>query len=128
MASRLIFLVLFFFIIPLAVLTDDNILVFDKSNNQAQIIILDKITSKKTNHSLNVGKIKIINDLRIKITKCVIDNKTGSSDIYAFLQVQDQTKANKDIVYIYNGWMINKYPSVNPFEHANYDLWIENCY
>ena len=93
-----------------------------------KIIILDKITSKKTNHSLNIGKIKIINDLRIKITKCVIDNKTGSSDIYAFLQVQDQTKANKDIVYIYNGWMINKYPSVNPFEHANYDLWIENCY
>ena len=128
MASRLIFLVLFFFIIPLPALTDDNILVYDKSNNQAQIIILDKITSKKTNHSLNIGKIKIINDLRIKITKCVIDNKTGSSDIYAFLQVQDQTKANKDIVYIYNGWMINKYPSVNPFEHANYDLWIENCY
>ena len=128
MASRLIFLVLFFFIIPLSVLTDDKILVYDKSNNQAQIIILDKITSKKTNHSLNIGKIKIINNLRIKITKCVIDNKTGSSDIYAFLQVQDQTKANKDIVYIYNGWMINKYPSVNPFEHANYDLWIENCY
>ena len=128
MASRLIFLFLFFFIIPLSALTDDNILVYDKSNNQAQIIILDKITSKKTNHSLNIGKIKIINDLRIKITKCVIDNKTGSSDIYAFLQVQDQTKANKDIVYIYNGWMINKYPSVNPFEHANYDLWIENCY
>lgn len=128
MASRLIFLVLFFFIIPLSALTDDNILVYDKSNNLAQIIILDKITSKKTNHSLNIGKIKIINDLRIKITKCVIDNKTGSSDIYAFLQVQDQTKANKDIVYIYNGWMINKYPSVNPFEHANYDLWIENCY
>jgi len=128
MASRLIFLVLFLFIIPLSALTDDNILVYDKSNNQAQIIILDKITSKKTNHSLNIGKIKIINDLRIKITKCVIDNKTGSSDIYAFLQVQDQTKANKDIVYIYNGWMINKYPSVNPFEHANYDLWIENCY
>jgi len=128
MASRLIFLVLFFFIIPLSALTDDNILVYDKSNNQAQIIILDKITSKKTNHSLNIGKIKIINDLRIKITKCVIDNKTGSSDIYAFLQVQDQTKANKDIVYIYNGWMVNKYTSVNPFEHANYDLWIENCY
>ena len=128
MASRLIFLVLFFFIIPLSALTADNILVYDKSNNQAQIIILDKITSKKTNHSLNIGKIKIINDLRIKITKCVIDNKTGSFDIYAFLQVQDQTKANKDIVYIYNGWMINKYPSVNPFEHANYDLWIENCY
>ena len=128
MASRLIFLVLFFFTIPLSALTADNILVYDKSNNQAQIIILDKITSKKTNHSLNIGKIKIINDLRIKITKCVIDNKTGSSDIYAFLQVQDQTKANKDIVYIYNGWMINKYPSVNPFEHANYDLWIENCY
>jgi len=128
MASRLIFLVLFLFIIPLSALTDDNILVYDKSNNQAQIIILDKITSKKTNHSLNIGKIKIINDLRIKITKCLIDNKTGSSDIYAFLQVQDQTKANKDIVYIYNGWMINKYPSVNPFEHANYDLWIENCY
>ena len=58
MASRLIFLVLFFFIIPLSALTDDNILVYDKSNNQAQIIILDKITSKKTNHSLNIEKLK----------------------------------------------------------------------
>lgn len=46
MASRLIFLVLFFFIIPLSALTDDNILVYDKSNNQAQIIILDKIDRK----------------------------------------------------------------------------------
>ena len=128
MVTRLIFLVLLFLLIPLFSQSDENILVFDKPNNKAKIVILDKITSKKIDHLVGIRKISIISNLKIQVAKCVIDNKTGSSDIYAFLQVQDQKNKNKDSVYIYNGWIVNKYPSVNPFEHSNYDLWIEDCY
>ena len=128
MVTRLIFLVLFFLLIPLFSNSDENILVFDKPSNKAKIMILDKITSKKIDHLVSIGKISIINNFKVQIIKCIIDNKTGSSDIYAFLQVQDQKNTNKDAVYIYNGWIVNKYPSVNPFEHSNYDLWIEDCY
>ena len=90
MVTRLIFLVLFFLLIPLFSHSDENILVFDKPTNKVKIMILDKITSKKIDHLVSIGKISIINNFKVKIVKCIIDNKTGSSDIYAFLQVQDQ--------------------------------------
>jgi hypothetical protein len=51
-------------------------------------------------------------------------------EVLAYVQIQDDLKntKNKDKVFLYNGWMIANHPSLNSFEHANYDVWVKNCY
>ena len=62
--------------------------------------------------------------------RCVLNNNKGYLEVLAYVQIQDDLKniKNKDKVFLYNGWMIANHPSLNSFEHANYDVWVKNCY
>ena len=127
MATRfLIFLVYFFFL--QSAIASKNINNFEDKYQKAKIIILNKITSKKTKHILFIDKIKKIHNFKILLKKCFSENLNSSKDLFAYLQVQDSLSKHKNSVYIFNGWMVKNYPYLNPFEHDSYDLWIDNCY
>ena len=130
MASRAIvfFLILFISSNLLADTSSENIKVFESNKSKAQVVVLDKITSKKTTHSLNIDINYPLQSLEILVKRCILDNSEGSLNVLAYVQVQDSVqKKNKDKVFLFNGWMMSKYPSINPFEHANFDIWILNC-
>ena len=38
------------------------------------------------------------------------------------------TLINKDDVFVYNGWMFSSSPSITPFDHPVYDIWLVSCY
>ena len=101
--------------------------ILNSNANTANIVILDKITSKKNTHSIQINKKYRFYSLDVLVKRCVLDNTDGSLKTSAFVQIQDSNTKNKDQVYIYNSWMISGYPSINPMEHASYDLWIESC-
>ena len=130
MASRAIvfFLILFISSNLLANTSSENIKVFESNKSKAQVVVLDKITSKKTTHSLNIDTNYPLQSLEILVKRCILDNSEGSLNVLAYVQVQDSVqKKNKDKVFLFNGWMMSKYPSINPFEHPNFDIWILNC-
>jgi len=130
MASRAIvfFLILFISSNLLANTSSENIKVFESNKSKAQVVVLDKITSKKTTHNLNIDTNYLLQSLEILVKRCILDNSEGSLNVLAYVQVQDSVqKKNKDKVFLFNGWMMSKYPSINPFEHSNFDIWILNC-
>ena len=43
-------------------------------------------------------------------------------------QVSDLTNKNKDDVFVFNGWMFSSSPSITPFDHPVYDIWLVSCY
>ena len=49
-------------------------------------------------------------------------------EIIAYIQVIDQSITNNDEVYVFNGWMFSSSPSINPFDHPVYDVWLTGCY
>ena len=92
------------------------------------IKILDKISSKNTLLKLQNGKIKKFKDLEIKSIKCKNSEFDDNPEITAYIQVRDLTNKNNDEVFVFNGWMFSSSPSIEPFDHPVYDVWLVSCY
>ena len=108
---------------------------FFNSNSQTNlegtftdIKILDKISSKNTLLKLKNGELIKFKDLSIKSLKCKNSEFDDNPEITAYLQVKDLTSKNKDEVFIFNGWTFSSGPTINPFDHPVYDIWLTDCY
>ena len=96
--------------------------------NYTDIKILDKISSKNELIKLNNKEEFFYKDLSIKSMKCVNSEFDDNPEITAYLQVKDLTNNDKDDVYVFNGWMFSSSPSIAPFDHPVYDIWLIRCY
>ena len=117
----LIFLLFFFTLINLCFSND-------LEGNYTHIKVLDKISSKNTLIKLKIGELKKYKDLSIKSIKCKNSEFDDNPEITAYIQVKDLTNKNKDDVFVYNGWMFSSSPSIVPFDHPVYDIWLVGCY
>ncbi len=91
------------------------------------IKILDKISSKNDRIKLQNNNEIIFKDLSIKSLKCSNSEFDDNPEIKAYIQVKDLTNTNKDNVFVFNGWMFSSSPSIKPFDHAVYDIWLIGC-
>ncbi len=92
------------------------------------IKILDKISSKNTLVKIKNGDIIKFKDLSIKSLKCKNSEFDDNPEITAYIQVRDLTNKNNDEVFVFNGWMFSSSPSITPFDHPVYDVWLVRCY
>ena len=92
------------------------------------IKVLDKISSKNTLINLKNGDEVKHKDLLIKSMKCKNSEFDDDPEITAYLQVKDLTNKNRDDVFVFNGWMFSSSPSIAPFDHPVYDIWLVKCY
>jgi len=92
------------------------------------IKILDKISSKNTLVKLKNGESKQFNNLLIKSLKCKNSEFDDNPEITAYLQVRDLADKNNNEVFIFNDWMFSSSPSITPFDHPVYDVWLVACY
>ena len=90
--------------------------------------ILDKISSKNTLLKLENGKLIKFKDLEIKSIKCKNSEFDDNPEITAYIQVRDLTNKDNDEVFVFNGWMFSSSPSIEPFDHPVYDVWLISCY
>ena len=95
---------------------------------KTDIKILDKISSKNELVSLTNTEELIYKDLAIKSMKCTNSELDDNPEIKAYIQVRDLTKNDNDKVYVFNGWMFSSSPSIAPFDHPVYDIWLADCY
>ena len=104
---------------------------FAKNNTEGaftDLKILDKISSKNTLIQLKNGELVKFKDLSIKSFKCKNSEFDDNPEITAYIQVKDLTDQNNDEVFVFNGWMFSSSPSITPFDHPVYDVWLVNCY
>ena len=92
-----------------------------------KIKILDKISSKNVSLELINGENFKYNDLQIKSIKCKHSEFDDDPEIIAYVQVKDLRNKKNDEVYVFNGWMFSSSPSINPFDHPVYDIWLTGC-
>ena len=112
-------------------------LFLDKSNskdNQSfsgkflEIKILDKVSSKTSTVELKIGKEIEFKNLLIKSLKCENSKFDDNPEITAYIQVIDKTNTNNDEVFVFNGWAFSSSPSLKPFDHPVYDIWLMDCF
>ena len=90
--------------------------------------VLDKISSKNDTVKLKNNEEFFFKDLSIKSIKCSNSEFDDNPEIKAYIQVKDTKNENKDNVFVFNGWMFSSSPSIKPFDHAVYDIWLIDCY
>ena len=93
-----------------------------------EIKILDKISSKNTSLKLKNGQLLKFKDLSIQSLKCKNSEFDDNPEITAYIQVRDLSNQNNDEVFVFNGWMFSSSPSIAPFDHPIYDVWLVKCY
>ena len=96
--------------------------------NNTDIKILDKISSKNELIKLDNNKEYIYKDLAIKSIKCKDSKFDDNPEVKAYIQVRDLTKKDRNNVFVFNGWMFSSSPSIAPFDHPVYDIWLVGCY
>ena len=104
---------------------------YSKMNSEGKntdIKILDKISSKNELIKLNNGEEFLYKDLSIKSMKCSNSEFDDNPEITAYIQVRDLSSNDRDDVFVFNGWMFSSSPSIAPFDHPVYDIWLVNCY
>ena len=96
--------------------------------NNTDIKILDKISSKNELIKLVNNEEFIYKDLAIKSIKCTDSKFDDNPEVKAYIQVRDLTKKDRNNVFVFNGWMFSSSPSIAPFDHPVYDIWLVGCY
>ena len=112
-------------------------LFLDKSNSEdnqsfsgkfLEIKILDKVSSKTSTVELKIGEEIEFKNLLIKSLKCENSKFDDSPEITAYIQVIDKTNTSNDEVFVFNGWAFSSSPSLKPFDHPVYDIWLMSCF
>ena len=117
------FLLIFFYFISNSISSDKD----ENIKKYTKIKILDKISSKNISVKLINGENFKYSDLQIKSIKCKHSEFDDDPEIIAYVQVRDLSNKKNDKVYVFNGWMFSSSPSINPFDHPVYDIWLIGC-
>ena len=123
--SFLKFIIIFVTIIsPLNSAEESNFL----EGNFVEIKILDKVSSKNELLKIKIGEEIKYKDISIKALKCKNSEFDDNPEITAYLQVKDLNNKSNDEVFVFNGWTFSSSPTINPFDHPVYDIWLTKCY
>ena len=89
----------------------------------AELRLLDKVSGKATDVTLQRGDAYTLGKLRIIMGECRYPVANPAGDAYAFLTIlsQDRTKG------YFGGWMIASSPALNALDHVRYDVWPLRC-
>ena len=98
------------------------------SETTAELSVLDKVSSKNTNIKIKVGEEFSFQNLNIKVLKCYNSEFDDDPEVTAYMQVKDTTMNNNDSVFVFNDWTFASSPSIRPFDHPVYDVWLKKCY
>ena len=116
-------ILLFFFFMQLFFSTSLNA----ENHKSVEIKILDKINSKNSSVVIKLGDQLKFNNLLIKPLKCKNSEFDDNPEITAYLQVKDITLKDKDKVFVFNDWTFASSPTLKPFDHPIYDIWLTKC-
>ena len=122
-SSFFLYLIIFFFLFTSISHSNSKL-----EGSFTEIKILDKISSKNTSLKLKNGQLLKFKDLSIQSLKCKNSEFDDNPEITAYIQVRDLSNQNNDEVFVFNGWMFSSSPSITPFDHPIYDVWLVKCY
>ena len=102
---------------------------FSKNNDakSVELKILDKISSKSSQLKIEINSEVKFKNLKIKVLKCENSKFDNNPEVTAYLQVIDTESKNNDKVFVFNGWTFASSPSLKPFDHPVYDIWLVSC-
>ena len=121
-----VFILVFFsyYLLMINSLSENN----TRTENYAVLTILDKVNSQSEIIEIEVGKEYKFKNLSINILKCNNSKFDDDPEVTAYMQVRDIVNKDENKVFIFNDWTFASSPSIRPFDHPVYDIWLKKCY
>ena len=123
-AKIYILILFFYYFLTIKSLSENHL----QSENFAVLTILDKVNSQSDIVEIEVGKEYKFKNLSINILKCNNSKFDDDPEVTAYMQVRDTVFKDENKVYIFNDWTFASSPSIRPFDHPVYDIWLKKCY
>ena len=99
-----------------------------KTEKFAVLTILDKVNSQSEIIEIEVGREYKFKNLSINILKCKNSKFDDDPEVTAYMQVRDTVNRDENKVFIFNDWTFASSPSIRPFDHPVYDIWLKKCF
>ena len=121
-----VFILVFFsyYLLMINSLSENN----TRTENYAVLTILDKVNSQSNIIEIQVGREYKFKNLSINILKCNNSKFDDDPEVTAYMQVRDTVNKDDNKVFIFNDWTFASSPSIRPFDHPVYDIWLKKCY
>ena len=121
-----VFILVFFsyYLLMINSLSENN----TRTENYAVLTILDKVNSQSNIIEIEVGKEYKFKNLSINILKCNNSKFDDDPEVTAYMQVRDTVNKDDNKVFIFNDWTFASSPSIRPFDHPVYDIWLKKCF
>ena len=126
LAGKISFFLFFIFFQLYSITSNSQNSILD--GNYLEIKVLDKVSSKSYELRVKILEEKIFKNISIKALKCKNSEFDDNPEITAYLQVKDLKSNDNDEVFVFNGWTFSSSPTLRPFDHPVYDIWITKCY
>ncbi len=94
--------------------------------DQAELIILNKITAKSVKQRFSLGEVKFFGNLSIEVHKCVKSTDPFNANNLMLLTIFDN-KIEDDNLSVFHGWIVSSNPSISTLEHPVYEVIAVNC-
>jgi len=115
-----------YFVILLILALFNSVYAAPIDGNSVYLHVLDKVTSRVEIIEIPVGEIYEFGSLQIEIFLCKKRPPEEIPEDFVLLRIYDEVSP-ENLEIVFQGWMISSSPSVSPFEHPIYDVWVKDC-
>jgi hypothetical protein len=97
------------------------------AKDTAIIRTLDKVTGKYETVQIPINQSYNLGNLVVNVKACYKKPPEETPEDAAFLIVENFASDTTEQTEIFKGWMFSSSPSLSPFEHPVYDIWVIGC-
>ena len=84
---------------------------------------LDKVSGTITDRSLLQDTTVQVGTLVITLSECRYPKNNPAGDAFAQIII----RSNKQVLPLFQGWMIASSPALSSLDHGRYDVWVLRC-
>ena len=115
------------FIFLLILLTScNNLLAKPITGDFVVLQVLDKITARISTMEIEVGAKAKYGSIEIEIFHCKKRPPEEVPEDFVLMRIIDEVSSN-NFERVFQGWMLSSSPTIAPFEHPTYDVWVKDC-
>ena len=121
METLIRFVVFLFFLI-----TNNYLFAKPISGHSVVLQVLDKISARISTLTIEVGEKAKYGSLEIEIFDCKKRPPEEIPEDFVLMRIIDEVSSDS-FKRVFQGWMLSSSPTITPFEHPTYDVWVKDC-
>ena len=96
------------------------------SGHSVILQLLDKVSARISTMEIKIGEKAKYGSIEIEVFDCKKRPPEEVPEDFVLIRIMDEVSPN-NFERVFQGWMLSSSPTVAPFEHPTYDIWVKDC-